>query len=170
MSFDEYLDENPYAPPSSQFNRVKNPPKRVHFEFAGLGRRFAALLIDTVVLVSLGIVLAIIYTTIALATVGPGQRENVSPYTRFITLSVRLLYFAVLESSAWQATIGKRVLGCKVVDLDGQRISFGQAAGRYFAKIVSALTLGLGFLMAGFTEKNQALHDKIAGTLVIRTP
>ena len=78
------------------------------------------------------------------------------------------LYFALMESSTWQGTLGKKALGLEVTDLEGRRISFGRATGRFFAKIISALILWIGFIMAGFTEKKQALHDMIAGTLVIR--
>jgi uncharacterized RDD family membrane protein YckC len=59
------------------------------------------------------------------------------------------------------------VLGLKVVDIDGNRISFGRATGRYFGKWLSAITLCVGFIMAGFTVKKQALHDLVAGTLVV---
>jgi uncharacterized RDD family membrane protein YckC len=78
------------------------------------------------------------------------------------------LYYSLLESSAWQGTLGKKALGLEVTDLDGNRISFGRATGRFFAKIISAIILGIGYIMAGFTEKKQALHDILAGTLVIR--
>lgn len=81
---------------------------------------------------------------------------------------VKWLYYALLESSGWQATLGKKALGLMVTDLEGQRINFGRATGRFFAKIISGLILWIGFIMAGFTEKKQALHDMIAGTLVIR--
>ena len=78
------------------------------------------------------------------------------------------LYFALQESSERQATIGKRSLNIYVTDMYGRRISFGQATGRYFSKIISSLILGIGYIMAGFTEKKQGLHDMIAGTLVKR--
>ena len=52
-------------------------------------------------------------------------------------------------------------------DTEGHRISFGRASGRYFAKIVSTVILLIGFLMAGWTSRKQALHDLIAGTLVV---
>ncbi|MGC2695853.1 MAG: RDD family protein [Candidatus Angelobacter sp.] len=78
------------------------------------------------------------------------------------------LYFALQESSERQATIGKRALNIYVTDLQGRRISFGQATGRYFSKIISSLILGIGYFMVGFTEKKQGLHDMIAGTLVMR--
>jgi len=85
-----------------------------------------------------------------------------------IILVLEWLYYALLESSAWQATLGKKALGLEVTDLAGVRITFGRATGRYFARYISFFTLGIGYLMAGFTEKKQALHDMIAGTLVIR--
>jgi uncharacterized RDD family membrane protein YckC len=78
------------------------------------------------------------------------------------------LYFALMESSTWQATLGKKALGLEVTDLEGKRIGFGRASGRFFGKILSVLILWIGFIMAGFTEKKQALHDMLAGTLVIR--
>jgi uncharacterized RDD family membrane protein YckC len=80
-----------------------------------------------------------------------------------------LAYYGGMESSARQATIGKSLLGLKVTDLDGNRISFLRAIGRYFAKILSALILLIGFIMVAFTEKKQGLHDMIAGTLVVKT-
>jgi uncharacterized RDD family membrane protein YckC len=79
-----------------------------------------------------------------------------------------LLYNVVMESSAWQATLGKRLLGVYVTDLAGQRISFARAAGRTVAKLVNSMTAGIGWLMAGFTEQKRGLHDYIAGTLVLR--
>jgi uncharacterized RDD family membrane protein YckC len=78
------------------------------------------------------------------------------------------LYFALQESSERQATIGKRALNIYVTDLQGRRISFGQATGRHFGKIISGFILGIGYMMAGFTEKKQGLHDIMASTFVKR--
>lgn len=79
------------------------------------------------------------------------------------------LYYALLESSEWQATAGKRALGLEVTDLTGNRISFGRASGRYFGKFITNLIpLGVGYILAGVTEKKQALHDMMAGCLVLR--
>lgn len=79
------------------------------------------------------------------------------------------LYFAAFESSSWQATPGKKVLNLAVTDLTGARVSFGRATGRFFAKWVSDLIpLGIGYILAGITERKQALHDMIASTLVLR--
>jgi uncharacterized RDD family membrane protein YckC len=93
-----------------------------------------------------------------------------SMLSRLIALAIvfNWLYYALLESSAWQATLGKKALGLEVTDMAGQRISFARATGRYFGKIVSAFILMIGFIMAGFTAQKQALHDMMAGCLVIR--
>jgi uncharacterized RDD family membrane protein YckC len=87
-----------------------------------------------------------------------------------ISVVIQWLYFAGMESSARQATIGKSAMSLRVTNYEGRRISFGHATGRFFAKIVSGLIpLGIGYIMAGFTEKKQALHDMIAATLVLRS-
>ncbi len=78
------------------------------------------------------------------------------------------LYEAFMESSSYQATLGKMIFGMKVTDLNGNRISFERATGRHFAKWLSAMILGIGYIMVGFTERKQGLHDLLAGTLVRR--
>ena len=78
------------------------------------------------------------------------------------------LYFAAFESSRWQATPGKRLLGLYVTDLNGKRISFARATGRYVGKALEQLTLFIGFLIAGFTARKQALHDIVASCLVLK--
>lgn len=78
------------------------------------------------------------------------------------------LYFALMEASKYQGTIGKMALKIKVTDVEGNRISFARATGRYFGKIISAMILMIGYIMAGFTEKKQALHDILAGCYVIK--
>ena len=74
-----------------------------------------------------------------------------------------------MESSRRQATLGKMALGIRVTDLDGRRVSFARASGRWFGKILSSLIFGIGYLMVAFTEKKQGLHDMIAGTRVMRS-
>ena len=78
------------------------------------------------------------------------------------------LYEALLTSSSWQATIGKRILHLKVVDEAGNRISFGRATGRFFAKILSSMFMCIGFIMIAFTDRKRGLHDMLAGTLVVK--
>jgi uncharacterized RDD family membrane protein YckC len=79
------------------------------------------------------------------------------------------LYHAKMESSSWQATLGKKALNLRVTDLNGAPVSFNRATGRHFAKLITGLIpLGIGFMLAGLTERRQALHDMIAGCLVLR--
>jgi len=119
--------------------------------YAGFWKRFAAILID-------GIIISAASAMFTAGTMGMGWVSIfVLPW----------LYEAVMLSSEKQATLGKMALGIAVTDLAGGRISFGRATGRHFAKWVSALLLGVGFLMAAFTEKKQALHDMMAETLVV---
>ncbi|MEQ8906449.1 RDD family protein [Ekhidna sp.] len=81
---------------------------------------------------------------------------------------INILYFTLMEASKYQATIGKLALGLKVTDMDGKKLDFTKALIRQVGKIVSGIILLIGYIMAGFTEKKQALHDMIAGTLVVK--
>jgi uncharacterized RDD family membrane protein YckC len=86
-----------------------------------------------------------------------------------VFVGLQWLYFAGMESSERQATFGKSVMSLHVSDYEGRRISFGHATGQFFAKIVSGMIpFAIGYIMAAFTEKKQALHDLIAGTLVLK--
>jgi uncharacterized RDD family membrane protein YckC len=78
------------------------------------------------------------------------------------------LYFALMESSRRQATLGKRAIGLSVTDLDGERLSFRRASARHFAKFISIATFFLGFVLAAFTARKQALHDLLVRSLVVR--
>jgi uncharacterized RDD family membrane protein YckC len=77
------------------------------------------------------------------------------------------LYFALLESSLWQATIGKKAFGLYVTDIEGRRLTLSRATGRTFAKYLSSMTAGVGFVICGLTTKKQALHDLVANCLVL---
>jgi uncharacterized RDD family membrane protein YckC len=93
---------------------------------------------------------------------------GVNLLSTFLTTVIGWIYFWFFESSSHQATPGKMALGIIVTDLNGSRISLGRAAARDLSKILSALTLGIGFLMIGFTDEKRGLHDYIAGTLVVK--
>ncbi len=80
------------------------------------------------------------------------------------------LYCAFMESSAWRATIGKRLLGLQVMCADGSRTSFGVATVRHLMKFLSLFILMIGFLMSGWTKRRQALHDMPCDCLVVRVP
>lgn len=85
-----------------------------------------------------------------------------------ISVAMGWLYYAIMESSGSQATLGKMAFGYVVTDLQGNRISFARATGRYFAKILSSLILLIGYIMIAFTDRKQGLHDMIAGTLITK--
>ena len=152
-------------------------------EYAGFWERVLAFLIDNVV-VCVGIVVIVIplffLTGLGAVLTRIAQDEDLGDAGFFLiigmflvaataSLLVTWLYHALMESSAWQATVGKRALGLVVTDMTGQRVSFGRSSGRHFGKIITNLVPAfLGFLMAAFTEKRQALHDMMAGCLVLR--
>ena len=149
-----------------------------HVEYAGFWLRFCAFVIDWIIcIIPFAIIGFIIgFTNPQMFAPTPaGTKAAPNPaYTGF-ELILRLaeivvfwLYFALQESSARQATLGKLALGLKVTDINGARLSFAHATGRFFARILSHCTIGIGYIMAGFTEKKQGLHDMVAGTLVVK--
>ena len=147
--------------------------------YAGFWRRLLAYLID-------GALLGIVQMTVVLGTllIVEPVMPNVSSPADFVVVILQFrrdlidvapvggalawAYFAILESSPMQATIGKMVLHLYVADLHGDPITFARASIRYWLKILSNLTLLIGWLMAAFTPRKQALHDLLAGTLVLR--
>lgn len=148
--------------------------RRGGVEYAGFWIRVAAAIVDGVVVFLIAGVIGFIVGIVVGGAIagGGGNIGNAQATLRLvgnvIGLVVGWLYSALQESSEKQATVGKKMLGLVVTDLDGGRISFGRASGRHFAKILSGCLLAIGYMMAGFTEKKQALHDMMAGTLVVR--
>ena len=144
-------------------------------EYAGFWLRFIAWIIDLIVLVIVNVVLLTILAIIAqlnghriLSHRRPfGFNGFLSPENT-VEWIVGWIYYALLESSVLQATLGKMALGLVVTDLNGQRLTFGRASGRYWGRFVSDFTICIGFMMAGWTQRKQALHDIMASCLVIR--
>ncbi len=133
--------------------------------YSGFWRRFAALLIDSVIV---GLVILILSAAMGFSVgVGGVGGAGASAYGILISIAAPWLYWAGMESSKHQATIGKMALGMAVTDQFNNRISFLRATVRYFGKILSTLTLLVGFIMAAFTRRKQALHDMLAGSLVV---
>jgi len=175
------VDPNQYAPvvpPSyggEQFAGVA---------YAGFWLRFVAFLIDGAISCFLFLILLIPLFILtgagaALGRIGSGEdlSDEVAAFVGIgfilgffvITVGVRWLYYALSESSSWQGTLGKKMLNLTVTDLSGQPISFARASGRYFSKFITNLIpLAIGYILAGFTEKKQAIHDLIASCLVLR--
>jgi|SRR5579863_9036016 len=140
--------------------------------YAGFWRRFIAYIIDCMVIyVGVGIVIGIAYATVGSPVTDDGGIKPIFLLLYVFFLIGFWLYFTLMESGAGQATLGKRALSIIVTDDAGRRIGFGRANGRFFSKfLLSALIpFGIGFMLAGWTAKKQALHDLVAGTLVMRT-
>lgn len=161
------------TPTTDELGALRLPPgATIH---AGFWRRCAAMGID-------GLVVGLVGGGIGAALGGVGLSQlpradvdlsHLLAMMSMLTSAMAIafigqwLYFALFESSAWQATPGKRAMGLKVVGETGQRIGFGQASGRYFGKILSGMLFGVGYLMAGLSARKQALHDLVANTFVV---
>jgi len=137
--------------------------------YGGFWVRVLAYIIDYMILqVATSVFMALM---IALVVLGSGGASDmvagvglVSIY--LVAIVANWLYFALMESSRYQGTIGKQALKLVVTDEQGDRIGFGRATGRYFAKILSTMIMLFGFFMVGWTQRKQGLHDFVAGTLV----
>ena len=141
------------------------------FDYAGFWRRFAASVIDGVLILyfcsGLKWMIADILNAQGILNFDEAQKFAYFLWS-FYLIFIRWCYFAGMESSPIQATLGKVVVGLYVANEKGERVSFGQATGRFFGKILSGLILFIGYLMAGFTEKKQALHDQLSHCLVLK--
>ncbi len=177
------------AVPAYSYAATMQPP--AHLVYGGFWLRFVAYLLDSLILglpltFLCGMVVVVIVAFTGMASLfasshgtdsSPGSVNAAIPVgvillELFLFVAIFFgswLYYALLESGPGQATYGKRIVGLRVTDMTGARISFGHASGRFFGKIITGLLpLAIGYIMAGFTERKQALHDLIAGTLVVR--
>lgn len=134
-----------------------------HYHYAGFWLRVAAALVDTIILW--------IPVSVFPWLASDMLKSPLLEVLDFAQLTlVWTIYYGVSESSRHQATFGKRVMGLRVIDLNGQGLSFARAATRYLFGIVAALPLGLGLFMVGWTSRKQGLHDKVMRCLVIKQP
>jgi uncharacterized RDD family membrane protein YckC len=165
--------------PRSKFARVELTtvlPMTEDREYAGFWRRVWAGTIDVILEVLAALLLVgLIYAALTLVGRLVGlEGENAKFFLGFIFVPLLAvggwLYAALSESSRYRATIGKRIMRLQVVNADGGKLTFGQASARHVMKFLSLFTLGLGFLMAGWTKHRQALHDLPIDCLVILVP
>jgi uncharacterized RDD family membrane protein YckC len=171
------------APIARSYSPVSAAPRIPTLPYAGFWLRVVAHLIDSI----LGAIVFSILLLLGFALVGIGHLRNLvqgidNPDEFFtpeiiaialvldaISIVTMWIYYAWMESSPNQGTLGKVALGLIVTDLEGRPITFARASARYFSKIITGLIpFGIGYMMAGFTEKKQALHDIIADCLVLR--
>jgi len=135
--------------------------------YAGFWKRVMAYLIDAFII---AFPVTMIFGTVipeVLVTENVEVTSVTVSMPQIIMLVTSWVYFAGLESSAWQATAGKKMLGMQVADTSGVRIGFSKATVRYLSKFLSSFFLMIGFIMVAFTAKKQGLHDFIAGTMVV---
>ena len=144
-------------------------------QYAGFWRRVIAAIVDGVALAfvaqavtfGLGAVLPITGDDGAVSD-SPWRALGLSIAASIaVSFVVGWLYCAGFESSPWRATPGKRLFRMAVTDLAGDRISFARGSGRYLAEALSSALFLIGYVVQPFTERRQALHDILAGTLVI---
>lgn len=156
-------NSGPATPPPPPVWDAKPPAAGTPIGYGGFWIRLVAYIID-------GILLGIAAGVIGAVTGGGmyGDLDHPNYSGSGVSIVVAWLYFALMESSERGATVGKMAVGLRVVTDQGQRLSFLHATGRYFAKFVSAIIMGIGFLMVAFTDRKRGLHDMIAGTLVVK--
>jgi uncharacterized RDD family membrane protein YckC len=150
--------------------------------YGGFWIRLLAHLIDHVILSAVAAPLFFIMVLPAIVRITHQAEQNQEPPSPELIVAIlssvfvyialafvgQWLYEALLTSSTWQGTIGKRVLRLKVVDETGNRIGFGRATGRFFAKLLSSMFFCIGFIMIGFTDRKRGLHDMLAATVVMK--
>lgn len=154
-------------------------------QYAGFWMRFVAVIIDGIILSILQNLLIVpILAGIGFSALGAGIDPSMFTEEDFLAAlpalmgtigtmvlvsgTISILYYSFMESSKTQATLGKMALGLKVTDENGQNLSFVKCVIRQLGKYVSSIILMIGYIMAGLTEKKQALHDMMAGALVVK--
>jgi len=152
-------------------------PSPAPIEYGGFWRRTWAGTIDVALEASVAGVITYLAIDPLLNRVGQmlsyerWMSKMAAGFAYILVLSIGAwLYCAFSESSPRQATIGKRIMGLRVMNADGSRISFGEATVRHFMKFLSLFTAGVGFMMAGWTKRHQALHDIPCDCIVVRSP
>jgi uncharacterized RDD family membrane protein YckC len=168
-------DSRPISNNNSPLPPVSNKSFSDDFVYAGFWWRVLAYLIDAIIL-SIG------YWLVGLLLGLNGWLFLGADYKYWATVGVTFvvtytvltfiapwLYYALMESSKFQGTIGKWALKMRVVDEEGRQITFARATGRYFGMFLSSLTLGIGYIMVAFTERKQGLHDILARTIILKS-
>jgi len=167
----------PYPPPAAPYPPQpvypqpawqQPAPAPVATEYASLGARFGAFCIDFMITLVIGFITGFILGILVAAS-GGHWGEDMNALANLLGFTINFLYFTVFESSGLMATPGKRALGLRVTDLQGRRIGFGRAAGRYFGKFLSLFALGFGYWTIPSSPMRQGWHDKLSGCLVLRT-
>ena len=163
---------NPETPlcPLCHFEFVPGAAARLHatapVQYGGFWRRSLALFLDAILLFFPG---AIVRVLLGMSITGPSDSGvDHSVLAGALEVGIDWLYAALMLSSRSSATLGMQVMGLRMTTVEGGRISFARATGRYLALVLTFLTFGIGYVMQVFTRRRQTLHDKIARTVVVR--
>ncbi len=165
---------NPYRSPASDSTGFENGVRGRATDYAEYLPRVGAALLDALFLAFVQCIpgLPVFIAILAAAGNNPDAQAGAVAVANFCSLSlgmiVSFLYYVIFETSQKQGTWGKQIVGIKVTDLNGNRITAGRAIGRWFARFLTGCTFGIGLLMPLFTEKKQTLHDMIAGCLALK--
>ena len=170
----------PYAPPRAlvEDRSADYVAGSGEVVYAGFWRRAAALCIDSILVgvVYYGLLFAAMFGTglsAVLAGSGDVDPSSMGAFGGMLVVMylsypvISGLYYIGFESSAKQATLGKMAVGIKVTDNEGRRMGRGQALGRWVSHLLCYMTMYIGYIMAGFTDRKRGLHDMVAGTLVV---
>jgi uncharacterized RDD family membrane protein YckC len=154
----------PYTVSSAALALSPSPPPCDNPPYSGFWRRVGAYIIDDILII---IGYSIVSFAVASFMIGAGASSksaarSMVAWVWLVLVVAPWLYCAFMESSNLQATVGKLALGIKVTGQDGERIGFGQATGRYFSHLLTAISFGVGYAMVVFTSRRQALHDMVA--------
>jgi uncharacterized RDD family membrane protein YckC len=165
-------NSGPTAPPPPPVWDARPPATGTPTGYGGFWIRVVAYIIDGIIL-NIGLGIVGMFLGISLIPADPAHTDPIEAMSQMgtfqgLALVASWLYFSLMESSARGATVGKMAVGLRVVDEQGQRISFLRATGRFFAKFISALILLIGYFMVAFTDRKRGLHDIMAGTLVVK--
>ncbi len=158
-------NSGPAAPPPPPVWDAR-PVGAAQVAYGGFWIRLVAYIIDAILI---SLVFGVVTSIFGVRYMDMNDMSQIDPTVNLLSLAVAWLYFALMESSERGATVGKMAMGLRVVTNDGKRLSFMNATGRYFAKILSAMIFCIGFIMIAFTDRKRGLHDMIASTLVIKT-
>ncbi len=158
---------SPYSAPGATGSYGATVVSGGEVVYAGFWKRYAAYFLDSIVVGIINIPVSLVFNLIGAASGNETLAVALSLVAMLGGFVIGIGYYAGFHASRGGATLGKMAVGIKVVRSDGERITFMRGVGRYFGFILSSLTLFIGFIMAAFTERKQALHDMLCDTLVV---
>ncbi|MCO5234325.1 MAG: RDD family protein [Chitinophagales bacterium] len=146
-----------------QRDLYETPP--TNWNYASFGSRFIAYIIDAIIIT----IILNIFSLITGILFNFEMFKVITSPGSIMALLISISYFAYFETGTYQATLGKKVMGLKVIKQDGKPLTKAESIFRFFAKMLSAFIFLIGYIMILFDDKNRSLHDRIANTYVIKT-